>query len=193
MDILPGNHFITVRHTNTCESIINFEIEQFDPLQLVIDEGGINEIIASSTGGSGVYEYEVQFENASSSEFSGSTNTFPIYESGNYTVTVTDSNGCVASATAFFEYIDVCITNYFTPNNDNRQDEWGPGCTDQYPNLTVNIFDRYGREVSKLRGKQTWDGTYNGADLPSGDYWYVVKLNDQRDDREFVGHFTLYR
>uniref|UniRef100_UPI0026292F87 T9SS type B sorting domain-containing protein n=1 Tax=uncultured Maribacter sp. TaxID=431308 RepID=UPI0026292F87 len=193
MDILPGNHFITVRHTNTCESIIDFEIEQFDPLQLVIAEGSINEIIASSTGGSGVYEYEVQFENSSSSEFLGSTSTFPIYESGNYTITVTDSNGCVAVATAFFEYIDVCITNYFTPNNDGRQDEWGPGCTDQYPNLTVNIFDRYGREVSKLRVSQKWDGKYNGVELPSGDYWYVVKLNDQRDNREFVGHFTLYR
>ena len=46
----------------------------------------------------------------------GSTNTFLIYESGDYTVTVTDSFGCVATATAYFEYIDVCISNYFTPN-----------------------------------------------------------------------------
>lgn len=29
--------------------------------------------------------------------------------------------------------------------------------------------------------------------LPSGDYWYVIKLQGESDDREFVGHFTLYR
>ena len=34
---------------------------------------------------------------------------------------------------------------------------------------------------------------YHGKELPSGDYWYVVKLNDSRNNREFVGHFTLYR
>ncbi len=192
-NIPPGDHYVIVRHTNTCEVIVDFEVEQFDPLQISIADGNINEIIASTSGGSGVYEYELQLENSSNSESFTNTNTFIIYESGNYTVTVTDSSGCSAVATAFFEYIDVCIDNYFTPNNDNRQDEWGPGCTDQYPNMTVAIFDRYGRKVYDLRVGQTWDGTYKGKNLPSGDYWYVLKLNDQRDDREFVGHFTLYR
>jgi gliding motility-associated-like protein len=54
-------------------------------------------------------------------------------------------------------------------------------------------LDRYGRELGSYRLGQTWDGKYQGAELPSGDYWYVLKLNDPKDDREFVGHFTLYR
>lgn len=193
IDIAPGNHFITVRHTNTCEVILDFDIDQLDPLQLSIANGDLNEIQAAATGGSGIYDYEVQYEFDSSSEPYGSTNTFIIYESGNYTVTVTDSNGCTASATGFFEFIDICVTNYFTPNNDGNQDEWGPGCTNQYDNLTFSIFDRYGRKVATLGVGQKWNGKYNGKELPTGDYWYVVKLNDQKDDREFVGHFTLYR
>jgi gliding motility-associated-like protein len=40
---------------------------------------------------------------------------------------------------------------------------------------------------------ESWDGKYQGVELPSGDYWYVLKLNNSKDDREFVGHFTLYR
>jgi gliding motility-associated-like protein len=40
---------------------------------------------------------------------------------------------------------------------------------------------------------QKWDGTYNGEPLPTGDYWYVIKLGSANDDREFVGNFTLYR
>ena len=87
----------------------------------------------------------------------------------------------------------MCIPNYFTPNNDGVLDEWGPGCTEQYQNLTFDIFDRYGRVIARLSAGEKWDGKYNGNELPTGDYWYVVRLNDSVDNREFVGHFTLYR
>ena len=44
-----------------------------------------------------------------------------------------------------------------------------------------------------LQDTDPWDGFYNQADLPTGDYWYIIKLNGDEDTREFVGHFTLYR
>ncbi|GGK31884.1 T9SS C-terminal target domain-containing protein [Yeosuana aromativorans] len=183
-----SNHFVDVRHTNGCvQRTDSFDITQYDPLALTLSNGGLNEIVATATGGSGDYEFTLNGESY------GSTNTFLIYESGDYTVTVTDSFGCVATATAYFEYIDVCISNYFTPNDDGDQDGWGPGCTSQYKNLTTDIFDRYGRKVATLRVGDKWDGKYNGIELPTGDYWYVVKLNDSKDNRQFVGHFTLYR
>jgi len=87
----------------------------------------------------------------------------------------------------------VCIPNYFPPNNDGDLDEWGPGCASQYRNLKVNIFDRDGRKVATFNVNAKWYGQYNGIELPTGDYWYVVKLNDKNYDHEFVGHFTLYR
>ncbi len=188
-DVPPGlGHYIDVRHTNGCiKRTETFDINAYDPLVLVLEEGALNEIVAVASGGSGDYEYTLNGVSY------GSTNTFLIYASGDYTVTVTDSNGCIAIATGYFEYIDVCIPNYFTPNNDGVLDEWGPGCTDQYRDMTFDIFDRYGRKIATLRVGQKWDGKYNGKELPTGDYWYVVKLNDNLDDREFVGHFTLYR
>ena len=189
VNVPPGlDHFIDARHTNGCiQRTETFDISQFDPLTLVLEDGGLNEIVAVTTGGAEPYEYTLN------DEAYGSTNTFIIYASGDYTVTVTDNNGCVATATRYFEYIDVCISNYFTPNGDGNLDEWGPGCTSQYKDLTFDIFDRYGREIATLRVGDTWDGKYNNAELPTGDYWYVLKLNDPKDDREFVGHFTLYR
>lgn len=48
-------------------------------------------------------------------------------------------------------------------------------------------------QVALLRVGDSWDGTYNGQELPTGDYWYVIKLKGENDPREFVGHFTLYR
>jgi gliding motility-associated-like protein len=43
------------------------------------------------------------------------------------------------------------------------------------------------------RDDSGWEGLYQDTKMPTGDYWYVVKLNGEEDDREFVGHFTLYR
>ena len=189
VNVPPGlDYSISVRHTNGCEQTTEtFDITQYDPLMLTLEDGELNEIVAVTTGGAGSYEYTLNGESY------GSTDKFIIYASGDYTVTVTDRNGCVATATRYFEYIDVCISNYFTPNGDGDQDQWGPGCTSQYKELTFDIFDRYGRVVATLGVGDKWDGKYNGSELPTGDYWYVLKLNDPKDDREFVGHSTLYR
>jgi gliding motility-associated-like protein len=187
-NVAAGTHFVTARHTNGCEQkTLPFDIKRVNPLALVLNDGGLNEIVATATGGAGNYQYTLNGKSY------GTTSNFIIYESGDYTVTVTDANGCVASATRSFSYIDVCISNHFTPNGDGIEDGWAPGCTINYKDLTFDIFDRYGRKIASYRLGQYWDGKYNGSELPTGDYWYVIKLNDLRDPREFVGHFTLYR
>ncbi|MCD0474213.1 T9SS type B sorting domain-containing protein [Flavobacterium sp. EDS] len=188
VNVAPGSHTVTVLHSNGCEkTTLPFTIDVVQPLTLTLADGGLNEIVATATGGGGEYQYTLDGEPY------GSVNKFIIYKSGTYTVTVTDKNGCTATATRYFEYIDVCIPNHFTPNGDGINDTWAPGCTVNYKDLTFDIFDRYGRVICKYRLGQKWDGRYNGNELPSGDYWYVLKLNDKKDDREFVGHFTLYR
>lgn len=188
VNVAPGKHTVTARHTNGCEqTTLPFIIEDVQPLRLTLTDGGLNEIVATATGGGGEYQYTLDGESY------GTVNKFIIYKSGTYTVIVTDKNGCTATATRYFPYVDVCIPNHFTPNGDGINDTWAPGCTVNYKDLTFDIFDRYGRIICKYRLGQKWDGKYNGAELPSGDYWYVLKLNDKKDDREFVGHFTLYR
>ncbi|MCK8140462.1 T9SS type B sorting domain-containing protein [Flavobacterium sp. I-SCBP12n] len=187
-NVAPGFHTVIARNLNGCEQpTVNFEVIQVNPLTLVLNDGGLNEIVAVATGGGGNYTYTFNGENY------GSTSSFIIYKSGDYTVTVTDANGCTATATRYFTYIDVCIPNNFTPNGDNINDTWAPGCTVNYKDLVFSIFDRYGRKIGTYRVGQEWEGKYNGEELPSGDYWYILKLNDKKDDREFVGHFTLYR
>ncbi len=41
------------------------------------------------------------------------------------------------------------------------------------------MFDRYGRKI-KILGPfdKGWDGKYESKQLPSGDYWYIIELND---------------
>ena len=187
-NVLPGVHHITARHTNGCEKDTpDFLIEQVLPLTLVLTDGGLNEIVATTTGGAGGYQYTLNGESM------GNRNKFIYYRSGDYTVTVTDANGCVATATRYFEFVDIKIPNVFTPNGDGDNDVWTPTNTMNYPDLIFYVFDRYGRKVGTYREGEFWDGKYNGNELPTGDYWYIIKLRNEADAREFVGHFTLYR
>ncbi|WP_166638097.1 T9SS type B sorting domain-containing protein, partial [Flavobacterium chryseum] len=187
-NLSPGEHTIKARHSNGClQSTAVFIIDEVKPLKLTLANGELNEIVATASEGGVNYQYSFDDEPFSSN------NKLIIYKSGNYTVTVKDSNGCSITLSKYFDYIDVCIPNYFTPNGDGVNDDWGPDCSVNYKNLTFTILDRYGREIAKYHYGQRWDGKYNGQELTSGDYWYVIKLNDPKDNREFVGHFTLYR
>lgn len=189
-DVVPGTgHYIDVRHTNGCIQTTDlFDIDDYEPLALSLTQGEEpGEIIAIATGGTGGYQYTLNGEDY------GDTNVFIVTDEGTYTVVVTDSSGCQAEAIIEIEIKGPCIPNYFTPNGDGVVDTWAPGCVEDYPNLTFDIFDRYGRKVATYRVGEYWDGRYNGTELPTGDYWYVVKPNSSLLDREYVGHFTLYR
>lgn len=188
-NVAPGvDHFIDVRHTNGCiQRTMNFDIAQIDPLAITLNDGGLNEIVAVTTGGAGGNQYTLNGESY------GTKSNFIVYKSGDYTVEVTDTNGCSATASRYFEFIDIEIPNVFTPNGDGNNDGWGPSKTINYPDLVFDIYDRYGRKIATYKEGQYWDGKYNSLELPSGDYWYVLKLQNSKDAREFVGHFTLYR
>ena len=102
-------------------------------------------------------------------------------------------NGCTVSKTFYEEYFDVFIPNYFTPNGDGTYDTWSPRNIEKYPFIKTSIYDRYGRRLKVLRYGEEWDGKYESRDMPVGDYWYIVELSDEDDNRTFKGNFTLYR
>ena len=188
-DVAPGvGHFINVRHTNGCiQTTEFFDVFVYEPVTLLLNEGNINEIIAVASGGTGDYTFTFDGEDY------GTETSFIIGQSGVFVVTVTDANGCDAIAQIELEFVEICIPNYFSPNGDGTTDTWAPGCATGYPNLEFDIFDRYGRKVATYRAGEYWDGRYNGTELPTGDYWYVVRPNGTSVDKKFVGHFTLYR
>lgn len=72
---------------------------------------------------------------------------------------------------------EVVIYNTFTPNGDGNNDTWYIGNIQKYPDNTIEIFNRYGKQVYKTRAYlNTWDGKAYGEELPSGTYFYVVDL-----------------
>jgi len=187
-NIAPGTHYIGISHANGCvQQTDDFVIEGFEPLTLELEQNNINEITAIAAGGLEPYTFYFDDEN------NGSDPIYYIRRTGTFTVRVVDANGCEAMANIFMEFIDIEIPNFFTPDGDGMNDFWMPRNIQQFPEILIKIFDRYGREVARVAGVEGWDGVYKGSELPTGDYWYIIKLQGERDDREFVGHFTLYR
>ena len=183
-----GNYSIKAE-SNNCSPAFSKRIiiNDLAPLGLSLKSGGINEIMALPTGGVGNYTFTFE------GEYYDDIPSYIYYKTQDFLVTVQDANGCTASVSQKFNYIDLCTPNYFTPNGDGLNDTWAPGCSTNYTNLVFSIYDRYGHELGTYRHGQSWDGSHQGVPLPSGDYWYLLKLNNSKDDREFIGHFTLYR
>ena len=187
-NIAPGSHYLTVVHSSGCLQTIDFEIEDFEPLVLNLSADNLNEITATAEGGSAPYTY--YFDGVDN----GEDNTFRINRTDTYTVTVVDQNGCEVTADIFMEFIDIEIPPYFTPNGDSLNDTWAPRNMEGFPEILTILYDRYGRELYRIElNSSPWNGVYQGNELPSGDYWYVIRLRGENDDREFIGHFTLYR
>jgi len=95
----------------------------------------------------------------------------------NYTITLTDVNGCRATSTMLFTVLPYCVKPMlaFSPNGDGTNDRWlvtlpGNNCAG---NINAVVFNRYGEVVyTNPNYQNNWDGTYNGKLLPDGTYYY---------------------
>ncbi len=116
---------------------------------------------------------------------------------GQIWVRVTDVNGCTGTDTIqildCISKIKLTIPNAFTPNGDGHNDYWQITGLENYPNLTVKIYDPLGIRVFESdRGfTQPWDGTSNGRKMPVNAYYYVINPGD--GSKEIVGSITLIR
>ncbi|WP_411768207.1 gliding motility-associated C-terminal domain-containing protein, partial [Winogradskyella sp. A3E31] len=78
------------------------------------------------------------------------------------------------------------IFNEFSPNGDGDNELFVITCIENFPNNTLEVYNRWGNIVFKEKGYQnTWDGTSNGRSvingsrqLPVGTYYYVLNLGD---------------
>ena len=102
--------------------------------------------------------------------------------------TSTPIDSDITNNTASIKAEPLCLTVYneFSPNNDGNNDLFRIDCIENYPNNTLNVYNRYGVEVYRTRAYQNnWDGTANvnspvnqDNKLPTGTYYYTLDLGD---------------
>jgi gliding motility-associated-like protein len=144
-------------------------------------------VIATASGGSGVYEYQLDDGDWQA------TGEFTDLPPGEHTITVRDTNGC-GELIRGFELID--YMKFFTPNGDEYHPTWNIIGLRNQPGAKIYIFDRYGKLLKQISpAGPGWDGTFNGSPMPSQDYWFRVEYVDPFDGtpKEFINHFTLKR
>lgn len=101
-----------------------------------------------------------------------------------YILTVTNSTGCFNNDTVKVVVLpkefNGTITNLFSPNGDGINDYWYIENIKYYPQNEVTVYNIYGNVVFTKQGyNNDWSGTYNGAPLPDGTYFYVLKPDSE--------------
>ncbi|SFE77794.1 T9SS type B sorting domain-containing protein [Flavobacterium xueshanense] len=184
----PGNYSLTVTtnfSTISCSSTKNFEVRKSNIATITSvqtkDWTDNQNIITVFASGAGDFEYSID------GIYFQDSNQFSTLFSGAYTIHVRDKNGC---GTVTDEVFLLMYPKYFTPNGDGFNDTWNIKFSDSESNLTVKIFDRYGKLIKELNQNVPWNGTMNGRELPSDDYWFVAT---RTDGKEYKGHFSLKR
>lgn len=111
---------------------------------------------------------------------------------GVYTLTA-NSTYCTATDQLSVRVIKaINPPNAFSPNGDNINDTWVIADLVLYPNAVVEVFNRYGQPVYRSSGYGTpWNGSYNGAPLPIGTYYYVIRL--QPGSKPISGSVTILK
>ena len=176
-----GTHSITYTHTiGSCVAtdtetitissspiVIQSSIEQE-----TCSEGGLM-IHAHPMFGSGYYDFlwsDGSLENP-----------LTYAEAGNYNVLISDANDCYSlldGITVDSALTCIEMTNTFTPNNDGVNDTWNLDFSN-YSEVNLVIFNKWGSEIASFTDLVfSWDGSYNGSDLPAGTYYYIIQLTE---------------
>ena len=173
-------------------TVIHEDPPIFNETKVEISTG--NNIISVKVSGKSTYEFSLD-----NSTFFGNSDsyTFTNVTPGINTVYVKDVHNCEPSIQTKVSVLG--YPNLFTPNGDGLNDTWNIlGATEQFfSTIDVQIFNRYGKLVytlNKDNHEMGWDGTFNGSQLSTNDYWFASKLIDYNENIiKKIGHFSLVR
>ncbi|MBZ5856371.1 T9SS type B sorting domain-containing protein [Flavihumibacter profundi] len=103
-----------------------------------------------------------------------------ITQSGTYIATALNSCGTGMDSILIFKggnpNTSLQLPNAFTPNNDGKNECFGPKSWGAVTNYSMIIFNRFGQQVfTTERPDVCWDGTFKGIKQPNGTYVYIVR------------------
>ncbi|MDO5509118.1 MAG: T9SS type B sorting domain-containing protein [Weeksellaceae bacterium] len=177
----PAQITLSVTNAFGCSTTQNISVIALPQPQIVniIDQGNSIQIVAENAQNA---EYSIDGTNWQQS---------PVftYDPGTeITVHVRTQPACYIITRDFISFISY---NVITPNGDGKNDVWQPLGLENYPDAEVQIFNRYGKLLFSQQPRNgiiEWRGKYLGRPLPSGTYWYIIRLTPQRVES---GHITL--
>lgn len=186
VSIENSNNCLTSSDNSTLISIFEMEVDAGNDKSIL--QGDATTLEASSSGNF-TYEWMPNFF------IDNNTTLTPLVsptENTTYTITATSDKGCIdTSSTTVYVNQKITIPNAFSPNGDGINDEWIIENINQWSPVQVSIFNRWGGLLYETYKEYTpWDGKRNGASLPVGTYYFIIKVSD---DEVYTGGLTITR
>jgi gliding motility-associated-like protein len=186
----PGVYSVEVSNDDQCTDDSTFTITEPDPIVVsMIDSVGSEcgeangYLTVAATGGQGGFSYT--WNNGTN----GATNSG--IDAGNHTVTVTDAAGCSVDEVldlACTELIPIVVPQLITPNGDGKNDVWIIQNIQQYPEIKVWVYNRWGNLVYQSQPyNNDWNGYYTeggnvDGPLPASTYFYLIDTMKKSQD-----------
>ena len=169
----PGNYSVTVTNSFGCQNTDNVQVS-YTALPEIVSVNINNNSATVILSAAGSFEYSL--DNFTWQD----SNIFTNLQIGEYIVYVRTKGCCIIGQKPFSIFN---IPNAFTPNGDGYNDRWKIAGLENYPGTEVNVYDRRGLPVFKevmAKKPMEWDGKQNGSPIPTGNYWYTIKVSDGR-------------
>ena len=197
-NLAAGRYYVTTTDANGCSFLLDTVINQPSAVlsytSIITQEtckdyedGAVELSVAGGTA-----PYQVNWANGAT------TTTISSLIAGQYPVTILDSNNCRVDTSFFIarRCRDTLKTIYdvITPNGDGKNDKWVVANIEKYPDNEMFIYNRWGELIyTTKKYLNDWAGTnQNKEELPTGAYYYIIRLNDA-DNTVWDGSVTILR
>ncbi len=185
----PGNAPSTITQTIT---ILQVKVMMLTAADCQTNTGG--SLVPEITGGSGIYNYTWNTNPVQTGMIAANLGT------GSYTVTVSGTGVCPATGTGVVEPDLSCIGIYFpsafTPNNDGKNDGFGPlGSLASLKDYQLSIYNRWGERVFYSTNPfDKWNGMVRGVKTDGNLFVWFSSFSLPGKSPEFrKGTFVLIR
>lgn len=168
----------TINLVASNQAIFQVEVDGFsdrNTVEITLDEDNSGDYVFSVDDQFSNYQEEPVFQNLNA---------------GEHRIYVKDLNGC---GITYQDFHILGIMKFFTPNQDGINDTWNllGRNPENTQGIEIFIFDRFGKLLTSINPQSRgWDGSYNGKNMPSNDYWYLINLPN---GKKYKGSFTLKR
>tara|TARA_Y100001947_G_scaffold75713_1_gene63993 strand:+ start:2490 stop:4349 length:1860 start_codon:yes stop_codon:yes gene_type:complete len=177
----PGIYSVEVITPESCSSTKTFEVR-------LVDDAQIAEVTSDDRSVRIMPQNEGEFEYSLDGINYQRSNIFQNIDGGIYTAFMRDLANCKI---VNLEFPHIVIPKVITPNGDGYNDNFNLNGVDYFSASVIAIFDRYGTLITTGSGAGfKWDGSFNGQQLPEGEYWYRIRI---AEFKEIKGHFSLLR
>lgn len=209
----PGKYRVTVRYKNqqfpalsSCVVSKSWNIYQSNVKVLNADSTGMVNSLDIDEYGRALVELGIEGINGTANNIEFAIDNGPFTTNNRfYDVTIGEHIAYARTAGYCVSTVKFSVfgfPKYFTPNGDGYNDTWNIPGLQGHPEARINIFDRNGRLIKQISPLgQGWDGTFNGKQMPSTDYWFTLEFttdfvgNPELDAKRvtYKGHFSLKR